>query len=242
MSETMRDAIINGDLERVKRLVAEGADVAEAHVNGDTALLWAAYRGRIPIMHWLLNEGGSNLAEKDSAGHSALSLAALNGSFPAMQYLLEERKALMSETNMYGDTVWDSMHKRIYTRKININSAELSSLLKVMVLLDDAPANFIRKLSPPHTDICTQGRQLRAQLPLYLKQQRAAVVAHCPLPTVLQSLVASYAATTPEDMWTDGLRVQAPRSKRARVRQVEEAEDEDAPPYRRSLRLRQNRA
>jgi hypothetical protein len=80
------------------------------------------------------------------------------------------------------------------------DAAELSSLLKVMVLLEDAPAGFIGLLSPQHVDICTRGQQLRAQLPSYLEQQRAAVVAHCPLPGVLQSLVAAYTVTTPEDM------------------------------------------
>jgi hypothetical protein len=102
------------------------------------------------------------------------------------------------------------------------NSAELSSLLRVVVLLEDAPADFVEKLSSQHTAIYTQGRQLRAQLPSSLEQQRATVVAHCPLLTVMQFLVVSYAATTPEDMRTDGLRVQVPRSKRARARQVGE--------------------
>jgi hypothetical protein len=47
----------------------------------------------------------------------------------------------------------------------------------------------------------------RTQLPAYLEQQEASIVAHCPLPGVLQPLVAEYAAPTSEDMWTDGLRV-----------------------------------
>jgi hypothetical protein len=115
-------------------------------------------------------------------------------------------------------------------------NVELLSLLKVMVMLDDAPADFIAKLSPRSADICTRGRQLRAQLPSYLEQQRAAVAAHCPLPAVLQSLVATYAATTLDDMWADGLRVQAPRA-----REAGKAERKDAPPPRRSLRLRKKR-
>jgi hypothetical protein len=49
---------------------------------------------------------------------------------------------------------------------------------------------------------------LQAKLPSYLEQQRATIVANCPLPAVLQSLVIDYAAPTPEDMWTDGLRIQ----------------------------------
>jgi hypothetical protein len=46
---------------------------------------------------------------------------------------------------------------------------------------------------------------------------------------MLQSLVAAHAVTTPEDMWVDGLRVQAPRAKRGRTKPDEE-DGEDAPP------------
>jgi hypothetical protein len=110
-----------------------------------------------------------------------------------------------------------------------------------MVMLEDAPVDFIAnpRLSSQHKDICTRGCQLREQLPSFLVQQRAAVFAHCALPFVLQSLVAAYAATTPEDMWTDGLRMQAPRAKRARESEEGEAEDEVVPLPRRSLRLRE---
>jgi ankyrin repeat protein len=140
-------AIINGGLEKAKRLVAKGADVAEANVfSGYTALLWAAYYGRIPIMHWLLNEAGSGISEKDIHGASALSLAALNGSFPAMQDLLEEQGASMSEGTDDGGTVWDNLSSGTWWAPNS--SAELLSLLKVIALLEDAPAklSFIKKL------------------------------------------------------------------------------------------------
>jgi hypothetical protein len=187
-------------------------------------------------MHWLLTEGGSSLAEETYQGTHALLVAAQNSQFSAMQYLLEEQGALMSESDHYGRTVWG---------KVGVlsddESVELLSLLKVMVMLEDAPAQFIAKLSPRSAEICTRGRQLRAQLPSYLEQQRVAVVMHCPLPAVLQSLVAAYAVITPKDMWTDGLRVQVPRAKRARAREAGagEAEGGDVRPPRRSLRLRQ---
>jgi ankyrin repeat protein len=82
-------ALREGDLEKVKRLVAEGADVADVDCFG-TPLLEAAYYGHIPIMQWLLDEGGSSLTEKDMNSTHALSMAAVSGKFPAMQYLLEE--------------------------------------------------------------------------------------------------------------------------------------------------------
>jgi hypothetical protein len=36
-----------------------------------------------------------------------------------------------------------------------------------------------------------------------MEQQHALIKASCPLPTVLQSIVAAYAKPTPDDMWTD---------------------------------------
>jgi hypothetical protein len=70
--------------------------------------------------------------------------------------------------------------------------------------------DFVAKLSPVNAELATRGRQLRAQLPAYLEQQRALAIAHCPLPAVLQPIVYGLAAPTPEDMWTKGLRVRAP--------------------------------
>jgi hypothetical protein len=93
----------------------------------------------------------------------------------------------------------------------------LASLLKVMVLLADAPPDFVAKLSPVHAKLATRGRQLRAQLPSYLEQQWALVVAHCPLPAALQPIVFGLAAPTPENMWTEGLHVRVPRPKRSRA-------------------------
>jgi hypothetical protein len=163
-------------------------------------------------------------------------LAAHRHHLPAMQYLLEEQGASMTESAR-GDTVW----RTLSSLQSETSAAELSSFLKVVVMLEDARDDFIARLSLQHAHICTQGRQLRAQLPSYLEQQRAVVITHCPLPAVLQSLVGAYAATTPEDMWTDGLRVQAPRAKRGRMKADENDEEdgEDVPPLRRSLRLRQ---
>jgi ankyrin repeat protein len=55
-------AVIDGDLEIVKQLVAKGADVKNPLNLGCTPLLSAAAQGHIPIMQWLLTEGGSSLA------------------------------------------------------------------------------------------------------------------------------------------------------------------------------------
>ena len=51
-----------------------------------------------------------------------------------------------------------------------------------------------------------EGRQLRARLPSYLEQQQALVLEHCPLPAVLQPLVAAYADPSRDDIWATRLR------------------------------------
>jgi hypothetical protein len=119
---------------------------------------------------------------------------------------------------------------------------QLTSLLNFMELLGDPSVFFTWRLLPQHADLAARGHQLREQLPSYLVQQRAAVVAHCPLPTVLQAIVTAYAVPTPVDMWTDGLRIQAPGEKRARVAADVDQANEGLPPLRRSLRLQQKRA
>ena len=154
---------------------------------------------------WLLTEGGSSLSEKNTDGAFALKLAACAGRFATVQWLLEEGGASISERDDMDRTVWNGL----LLARVSY-STELFSLLKFMVMLEDAPSHYVNspRLSLQHAELCTRGRQLRAQLPSYLEQQRAAVVAHCPLPAKLLPLVAAYVATTPEDMWTDGLRVE----------------------------------
>jgi ankyrin repeat protein len=105
-----------GNLEKVKRLVAEGADVADSNnYDGYTALLAAAHFGHKLIMHWLLTEGGSDVNEKDKRRSPIFEVAAIMCRFAAMQYLLEEHGALlMRESDNFGITVWRSMCRWVF--------------------------------------------------------------------------------------------------------------------------------
>jgi hypothetical protein len=151
-----------------------------------------------------------------------------------LQWLLEEGGSSITETDICGLSVWNLLLISGHTCARG-DAVALSSLLKVMVMLEDAPESFCVGLSLHNAtlaEISTRGRQLRTQLPSYLEQQQASIVTHCPLPTVLQLLVAEYAVVVPEDMWTDGLRVKAPRAKRVRgapkaIKYKEEVEGND---------------
>jgi hypothetical protein len=81
------------------------------------------------------------------------------------------------------------------------DSAEVSSQIKVITLICDAPANLIDQFSPQHAALIEDGRQLCARLPAYIEQWSASLTTHCPLPAVLQSLVATYAEPTRADVW-----------------------------------------
>jgi hypothetical protein len=167
-------------------------------------LLYAAFHGDVARMMQLLAEG-ANIAEVDDNGIGVVISAALGNKLVALSWLLVECEANINEVgNGCCYTVWTCL------RPQHPDDAELSSLLKVMVMLDDAPAHFISRCLLLHAELCEQGCQFRAQLPFYLELQEATIVKKCPLPAVLQSLVFAYAATTTEDVWADGLRVFAP--------------------------------
>jgi hypothetical protein len=234
MGNQLLKAARYGDLATIKRLHAEGVDVTERVAYGTTAIMLAAMRGHIATVKFL-HAAGASITEKSDSGYSSLLYAARGGNLSLVQYFLQEAGASVSEETEGGNTVWGLLELK------DSDTKALESLLKIMVMLDDAPPAFVAKLSPAHTKIAMRGRQYRVQLPSYLEQQRAMVVAHCPLPAVLQPLVGAYAALTPEDMWTDGLGVQQVDHPK-RPRQMAGAVADMKMQLRRSLRLRQKRA
>jgi hypothetical protein len=46
----------------------------------------------------------------------------------------------------------------------------LVSLLKILVMLDDAPPAFVAESSPANAEMTTRGRYFRVQLPSYLEE------------------------------------------------------------------------
>jgi hypothetical protein len=188
-----------GDLAKVQRLVGEGANVREVDRNGNSALLSAVMHAHSSVAKWLLKTGRARISEVNHNGFTALSIAATSGPHYLVRWLLEEGGAKITDVVMIrGEyrSIWKDLN--VYAR-----DAELPSLLRVMVLLGDAPADFIAKLSPQNAQIVTQGQRIRALRPLYLKQQQNMIQTTCPLPNVLHAIVATYVEPTPEDMWTD---------------------------------------
>jgi hypothetical protein len=172
MSDLLR-AAADGNLAAIKRLHAEGVDVTERGAYGFTAIMLAAMRGHIATVKFL-HAAGASITEKNNSGFSALLYAAACGKLSILQYFLEEAGASISDVTSNVGTVWMLLELK------DASPMAIAALLKVMVMLGDAPPKFVAKLSQAHAEIAARGQQYRVQLPSYLEQQRAMVVAHCP--------------------------------------------------------------
>jgi hypothetical protein len=191
-----------GHVDSVRCLGMElGADVEQARLDGCTILSQAAVFDHLDVVQCLVKELGASVNEANSRRAKPLFAAAHQGKLGVVHWLLAEGGASLHTQRYRGNTLWN------YLKLDNADDAKLTSLLQTMVILADAPPKFIAKLSQQQVDLCMRGRELRTQLPAYVEQLRASIIAHCPLPEVLHPVVAEYAAPTSVDMWTDGLRV-----------------------------------
>jgi len=76
------------DLAAVRDLLAAGADVGAASVDGATALHWAAHRD-LPDLVRLLVEAGADVSATNRYGVQPIALAATNGSAVVLELLLD---------------------------------------------------------------------------------------------------------------------------------------------------------
>jgi hypothetical protein len=229
-------AAFEGDLPRVQRMLADGdVNVTDAEHGGRTALLQAAMDSNsLQTVIWLLQEGGARITDRDSDGFSALLLAAAYSEVATCHWLLEHGGADITDRTISGRDVWDFLELRKAT-VFMYDAADITALLRVMVLKGAPSAAVAALLHPEHAQVVEEGARLRAALPAYLAQRRALLDAHCPLIAPLRDLVRGYdpEPTTTEELWATVLGAAPQRARRLRVEAVV------ALPVRRSDRLRQ---
>ncbi len=98
------DAAMTGNLEAVRGLLRQGADVNAAQGDGMTALHWAAERAQIEMVEILLYAGGRVDAVTRIGHYTPLHLASKAGSAPVTRRLLEEGANVQAKTFPAGTT------------------------------------------------------------------------------------------------------------------------------------------
>ena len=83
------DAAMRGDIETVRSLLREGADVNAAQGDGMTALHWSAVNDNAPMIELLLYAGATLESTTRLGGYTPLHLASREGQSDAVRALLE---------------------------------------------------------------------------------------------------------------------------------------------------------
>ena len=93
------DSAWAGNLEVVKLFVAAGMAVNAAKDVGSTALHWAAGRGHLAVVEFLVGAGASVDARNNNWGWTALHLAASGGSLSVVEFLVGAGADVTATTN-----------------------------------------------------------------------------------------------------------------------------------------------
>ena len=96
------DAVMRGDRETARELLADGADVNAPQADGAPALHWAVYRGDTSIVT-LLIDAGADVGAANRNGATPLSLASSRGDTAALVALIDAG-ADPNEQDLFGRT------------------------------------------------------------------------------------------------------------------------------------------
>jgi hypothetical protein len=211
------NAALQGNPAVVRLLVELGADVnhADPSDDGRTPLIIAACFGDLAIVRCLI-ELGAEVGAVNVLGNTALLESTFNGRLSMTQYFLENADANMDTVNNDGETLWDMLkgHLEDVADEASVleedATAELTGLLRVMVLRGAPTPALVALLSPEHARVVQEGARLRARLPAYLAHRRAYLDLRCPrislLPGVLRALIYTFEGrATTEGLWATGL-------------------------------------
>ncbi|MBR6416060.1 MAG: ankyrin repeat domain-containing protein [Bacteroidales bacterium] len=95
------EAVTRNDMESFDTLLESGVDLEDTDYNNFTALMYAAYRGRLEMAKKLL-ERGANIECRDSFGNTPLSRAIMLKDGTEMIKLLLSYGADVNAENNYG--------------------------------------------------------------------------------------------------------------------------------------------
>jgi ankyrin repeat protein len=118
------DAARRGDVEAVKQLLQEGADVNAPLGDGMTALHWAAERGDAQLTHTLIYAGANVGAVTRVGQYTPLHIAARTGNPAVVKALLDSRSPVDARTSPSGAT---ALHLAATSGNVDVITALLDA-------------------------------------------------------------------------------------------------------------------
>jgi ankyrin repeat protein len=139
-----------GDLSRVRRLLAAGADADERDESGRTPVTAAAMAERVEVVRALV-DAGVDIDLQDQAGNNALLLCGENGNVRLLREVLRSNPDLRA-TNRFGGTALIPASDRGHVDMVralletdmpidHVNRLGWTALLEAVVLGDGGPAH-----------------------------------------------------------------------------------------------------
>lgn len=127
VDEQFINACMEGDLKRATELLDDGAHLdARDGSDHQTALVWAANAGYLPIVTMLIKRG-ADINAQDDKGWTALSEASYRGRTSIVDFLLQNKASTLPSTSWldsreYGNAVFWCIESRFnsYSEKIEI--------------------------------------------------------------------------------------------------------------------------
>jgi len=98
------EVIREGDLETLKKLVSEGANVEARDMFVYTPLIYASLHGHFEIVKYLIEKCNANVEAKDRFRYNSLMWASDGGYLEIVKYLIEECNANVEAKDIRGNT------------------------------------------------------------------------------------------------------------------------------------------
>ena len=142
----LMEAVLNGDMAKVKVLLEKEADVNAKNDRGSTALMIAASKGNFEIVKALLNRG-ADVNIQDTDGRTALLQALRNGHIAVAQLLLEkgantDDQALFLAVWMGYKAIVDAM----LTSGIDVNIRNTDGMTPLMIAAEAGHTDVVESL------------------------------------------------------------------------------------------------
>jgi ankyrin repeat domain-containing protein 50 len=156
-----------GDLNLVKALLSQGAEINGKDIIGETALHWSALECHLDVVEFLTTQPGIQKNQRDTSGDVPVGLAAASGCLDAVKFLA--RQTDLNATNHTGESplfLSASMGRTEVAKflsqqpNVNINAADISNITPLWIASAggaDEYIEIVKSLVSNHADLEISG-------------------------------------------------------------------------------------